>query len=122
ARDRAAEAPRTTAATQDAGEIIFAGACATCHFAGAAAGRQVTPLALTTSVNAPDPRNALRIVLNGVHPESGEAGAIMPAFAGALTDAQIAAVVQYTRARFSDRPRWIDIDSTLRRIARGNAK
>jgi mono/diheme cytochrome c family protein len=51
-----------------------------------------------------------------VHPEQGEAGAIMPGFGDALTHAQVVAVVEYVRARFSDVPKWDDVDATLRRI------
>jgi mono/diheme cytochrome c family protein len=123
ASDRASDASRSAAATDDAGEVVFAGACAICHYAGdALPARKPAPLALATSVNAPDPRNALQIVLNGLHPESGEAGAIMPGFAHALTDAQIAAVVQYTRARFSSGPAWTGIDEALRAIERGESR
>jgi mono/diheme cytochrome c family protein len=118
--DRATEGNRASAATEDAGEIIFGGACATCHNSGdPPAARKPVPLALTSSVNAPDPRNALRIVLEGLRPGSEEAGAVMPGFAGALTDAQVVAVVQYLRARFSDRPRWTNVDETLRKLEQG---
>jgi mono/diheme cytochrome c family protein len=115
--DRATESTTRAAMTEDAGEIIFAGACGTCHYAGRALpGIKPVPLALTTSVNAPTPRNMLQIVLDGVHPEQGEAGAIMPGFGDALTHAQVVAVVEYVRARFSDVPKWDDVDATLRRI------
>jgi len=123
APDRASEASAAAAATSDAGEIVFSGACATCHYtAGTSATQGPVPLALASSVNAPDARNALRVVLHGLHPTSGDAGAVMPGFAGALTDAQVVAVVQYMRARFSDRPRWNDVDETLRTLERENAR
>jgi len=119
APDRASEAAGPNAATRDAGEIIFAGACATCHYAGdALPARKPVPLALASSVNAKDPRDALRIVVYGLHPESGEAGAIMPGFGSALTDAQIVAVVEYARARFSDAPHWTNVADTLQKVRR----
>jgi mono/diheme cytochrome c family protein len=97
--------------------IVFDGACATCHHANdALPGARPVPLAVTSSVNDPTPRNALRIVSEGLHPDSGAPGAMMPAFAGELTDAQIVAVVRYLRTHFSDRPPWDDVDGTLRRI------
>lgn len=121
--DRASEASDDAARTEDAGEIIFAGACATCHFAGnALPDVKPVPLALATSVNASTPRNTLQIVLGGLHPEPGQAGPIMPGFRGALTDAQIVAVVQYVRARFSDRPRWTQVADTLRSIEQENKR
>ena len=123
APDRASEASASSAETQDAGEVIFAGACATCHYAGAGTPRTTpVPLALTTSVNAPTPQNALRVVVEGLHPASGEPGAIMPGFGSALTHAQIVAVVEYVRARFSDRPRWTDVNATLHGIEREQPK
>jgi len=112
-----AAADRVASADEAAGGIVFAGACATCHHSSdALPGVKPVPLAITSSVNDPTPRNALRIVSEGLHPDSGEAGARMPGFAGELTDAQIVAVVQYLRAHFSDRPPWNDVDETLRRI------
>jgi mono/diheme cytochrome c family protein len=123
APDRTGDASRTPMAAEAAGEAIFAGACATCHYAGdALPGRKPVALALSTAVNAPGPRNALRIVVDGLHPLPGEAGPIMPGFGDALTDAQIAAVVAYARARFSDAPRWSAVDETLLRIRQEDAK
>ena len=63
----------------------------------------------SSDVNAPDPRNAIHVVLEGLEPAPGEKGALMPGFAGELTDAQIAALVDYLRARFTDRPAWRDV-------------
>jgi len=122
APDRATEAGAHAAEDEDAGELIFAGACATCHFEGVGPpDPKPVPLALSTAVNAKRPRNALRIVVEGLHPRAGEAGAIMPGFAGALTDRQIVAVVEYMRARFSDAPRWSDVAATLSFLDKGNA-
>jgi mono/diheme cytochrome c family protein len=99
------------------GASIYADACATCHDAGAAPSVKTVPLAQTTSVNAPDPRNVIHIVLNGIWPQGGEAGALMPGFAGELTLQQTAAVIEYMRSRFSDRPAWNDVPEELRAIA-----
>lgn len=122
-RNRATEGPERAAATEDAGEIIFAGACATCHYAGnALPARKPVPLALASSVNASEPRNLLHIVIDGLHPPAGEAGAIMPGFGGALTDAQLIAVAEFVRGRFSDRPRWMNVGETLRKIEQEKRK
>jgi mono/diheme cytochrome c family protein len=101
----------------DDGATIFAGACAGCHAADpTAAGRQPVALGLTTSINAPDPRNAIHITLEGLWPEPGQAGALMPGFAGELTDGQVAALVDYLRARFTDKPAWSDVPERVREI------
>jgi len=102
-------APRGQSAASD-GAAIFEGACAMCHYSGL--GLQSTkpaPLALTTSINAPDPRNVIHIVQDGLSPASGERGAMMPGFAAELTDPQLVAVVNYVRERFSREPPWHDV-------------
>ena len=114
--------PRTEAGPRPAssdGEQIFAGACAVCH--GGASPTLATatiPLAVTTSLNAPDPRNAIHVILEGIEPESGEKGALMPGFRAELTDAQVAALVDYLRARFTDRPAWRDVVQQVGAIRR----
>jgi mono/diheme cytochrome c family protein len=110
-------APATTAgspAPASEGAAIFAGACATCHRSGgpAPAGRPVD-LALSSSVNAPDPGNLLHIILSGIHPQARERGVIMPGFSGTLTDAQIVAVTDYVRTHFSGKEHWTDIHGRL---------
>jgi mono/diheme cytochrome c family protein len=105
------------AAAFDTGATVFEGACATCHYSGS--GLQSTkpvPLALTTSVNAPDPRNLIHIVQNGLWPASGERGAMMPGFAAELTDDQLVAVVSYVRERFSRQPAWHDVVAQVQAI------
>jgi mono/diheme cytochrome c family protein len=106
------------------GAAIYLGACATCHGAGAAAPSiKTTPLELTTSVNAPDPRNTIHIVRNGIWPQTGDAGMLMPGFAGELTEQQTAALIEYLRREFSAQPAWSDVPDRLRTIARsGDAR
>jgi mono/diheme cytochrome c family protein len=92
------------------GGTIFAGACAVCHGAVPPTFSNATvPLGVTTSVNAPDPRNAIHVIMEGLKPESGEKGPMMPGFAAELTDKQVAALVDYLRAEFTDRPPWTDV-------------
>jgi mono/diheme cytochrome c family protein len=98
----------------NAGAAIYAGACAQCHETG----RGVS-LALSTPVAGPTPRNVIHILLEGIHPPDGEPGPLMPAFAGALTEAQIAAVINFIRANFSDQPAWPDVENQIRRIQQG---
>jgi len=108
------------AADGQPGAAIFAGACATCHsetrLRGAAG---AINLALSTAVNAPDPLNAIRIVLDGIGPAQDRRGPLMPGFSGALTDGQIAQLTGYVRAQFSTQPAWRDLETTIRRIREG---
>jgi mono/diheme cytochrome c family protein len=116
-------AMRTVAPSPDesrlqSGASIFAGACASCHDEGASAISSIRtiPLAQTTSIHAPDPRNVLRIVLEGIWPEPGEKGVVMPGFEGALTDEQLASLLAYVRAHFANSPPWPDVSRQARHI------
>lgn len=90
---------------------IYAGACAVCHESGRGVGLQ-----LSTSVNSPDPRNLLHVILDGVRPLSTTPGVFMPGYADTLTDEQIVALAAYLRGRFSQRPPWPDLQDTLGRL------
>jgi mono/diheme cytochrome c family protein len=102
------------------GATVFAGACAGCHGAGPTS-RWPAPVALglTTSLNAPDPRNAIHITLEGLWPEPGEKGALMPGFAAELTDSQVIALVDYLRSHFTDRPAWTDVPQRVSEVRQG---
>jgi mono/diheme cytochrome c family protein len=93
------------------GAAIFAGTCANCHDEGASSLSSVhtVPLALTTSIHEPDPRNVLHVVLEGIWPEPGEKGAQMPGFEGALTDEQLASLLAYVRVHIANSPPWVDV-------------
>jgi mono/diheme cytochrome c family protein len=102
--DHAAAAAR--AHSQGAG--LFAGACATCHEVGAPMMTQGRPnLSLGTPLHEADPRDTLQIILQGLAPPVGRAGPFMPGFAASLTDAQLADLLAYLRARYSDDPPWV---------------
>lgn len=101
------------------GQAVYVGACAACHESGATVPFTVRSLAQHTTIAGPDPRNVIQVVLNGVQPREGEVGAIMPAFAGTLTDAQIADLLAYLRARFTDAPAWPGVPEQIHRLAAG---
>ena len=117
---QAASTAAVPAAARISAAAIFAGTCGGCHsgLPGAAA----VDLALSTAINAPDPRNAIRVVLGGITPPPGERGPLMPPFAGALTDQQIADVLSYVRVRAARNPPWDDLAPQVRAIRRGQAK
>jgi mono/diheme cytochrome c family protein len=74
------------------------------------------PLALTTSIHEPDPRNVLHIVLEGIWPEPGEKGEQMPGFEGAFTDEQLTSLLAYVRVHFANSPPWVDVSRQARDI------
>ncbi len=104
-------APATLADSQ--GAAIYAAACAGCHESGRQPPYGGVSLGLSTTVSGPDPRNLANIVLAGVPPVEGERSPIMPGFAASMSDAQIAALLNYLRSRFSSQPAWTDVESIV---------
>jgi len=100
------------------GEVIFAGACAACHETPGTISGGTVALGLTTSLNAPDARNVIHVILEGLKPESGDKGPMMPGFAAEFTDKQVAALVDYLRTQFADRPAWNDVPRQVAAIRR----
>jgi nicotinate dehydrogenase subunit B len=102
------------AAEHPIGAQLFAGACATCHEAGAAMMQEGRPpLQLGTPLHEDDPRDTLQIVLQGLQPPVGRSGPFMPAFRDSFTDAQMAELAAYLRRRYSDRPAWRNLPAAV---------
>jgi mono/diheme cytochrome c family protein len=95
------------------GAAIYAAACAPCHETARPLPYSGVNLALSTAFSAPDARNAANIVLAGIRPVAGERSPIMPGFAASMSDAQIAALLDYLRARFSHRPAWAGVERAV---------
>jgi mono/diheme cytochrome c family protein len=92
------------------GESTFLRVCSTCHKNGG----EVVPLAMSSTVAGPDPRNVIHIVMNGIKPPAGSPDKTMPAFGLTLSDEQIADLVTFVRSRFSDKPAWPDVAAHVR--------
>jgi mono/diheme cytochrome c family protein len=110
-------------ATQDvasATATIYAGACGACHERPAGAASQGVPLSLSSSLREARPRDTLNVILYGIARRPGESGPFMPAFDGMLTDAQIADLTAYIRARFSNEPTWSNIGDEINKIREGD--
>jgi mono/diheme cytochrome c family protein len=87
------------------GREIFEGACASCHdWSGVS---PLTPYATLTgsrAVNDPSGINVVQTVLAGEHLRTPQGPVLMPAFAEAYSDTEIAAVANYVTARFGATP------------------
>jgi mono/diheme cytochrome c family protein len=103
-----APAPAAADTPEGRGEATFTRVCANCHRSGG----QTVPLALTSTVAGPDPRNVIHIVMNGIEPPSGVPEKSMPRF-GQLSDEEIADLLAFLRARFTDRPPWTDVPARI---------
>ncbi|MDW6023446.1 cytochrome c [Mesorhizobium sp. BAC0120] len=104
------------------GAAIYAAACATCHESGRPPPYGGLDFRLSTAVNAPNPQNIINVTLFGLPPADGEASPVMPSFAGALSDHQIADLLAYMRARFSGREPWQGVAEMARRTRSGEYK
>jgi mono/diheme cytochrome c family protein len=99
-----------------AGRAIFAQSCTTCHRKG----QPAAPLALTSTVNGPDPRNAMRIIRYGIRPPVGAREHAMPPFAW-ITEKDMVNLMAFVRSQFSRNPAWPDLEHAAREVY-GEAK
>ena len=99
------------------GYRLYQGACMACHRADPSASTfGVRPqLALSTSLHADSPDNAIMAVLEGVQkPAHAELGT-MPTFRHALSDAQIATLLNTMRAQYG-MAEWSDLKSKVAKL------
>jgi mono/diheme cytochrome c family protein len=95
------------------GATLFNAACASCHSVAApmSISGDRPSLAQGTAVNADSPRNTVRMMLDGIGWQHSEAAHFMPPFAQTFSDAQIADLANYTRARFSKHGPWPELNA-----------
>ena len=96
------------------GAALYETRCASCHGDdGEGEPGKYPPLVGAVAVTAPDPANAVRMVLYGGVPPSNDLNPqpySMPPFAHQLPTQDIAAVVNYMRQRWGDAPRAVTAD------------
>ncbi len=91
------------------GFAVFAARCANCHRSGS----ESVPLALASAVTGPDPSNLLRVILEGATPtENAYFVRPMPGFPQ-LSDADLANLAAFVRARYSQEPPWRDLEARI---------
>jgi mono/diheme cytochrome c family protein len=93
---------------------LYAGACIGCHYNAGPTPLVVRPeLALNSALTLPEPTNFIHVVLNGIGIAEGGAGLVMPSYAAALSDADIARLAAYLRRTRTDKPPWTDIEKKI---------
>jgi len=97
------------------GARVFQARCAQCHHSSGA----TVPLALETSVNAPLPDSVARVIWSGIKPPQGALGRSMPAFGPQMSEAEMAALVRFLRARFTSRSPWSGVEAAVRDARQG---
>jgi mono/diheme cytochrome c family protein len=115
ARDVAERHRQTNVAASNGGvgRDIFAASCASCHEAGEPLPFGAIDFALSSAVNAPEPQNIILVTLAGLPAADGRPAAVMPGFDGAMSNEDLAALLGYLRARFSDQPAWSDLATRI---------
>jgi mono/diheme cytochrome c family protein len=107
-------APLGTGQEFDADARLYTAACASCHYNSDSAPLTVRPdLALNSALSLPDPANLIQVVLRGISAGEGMPGVVMPSFAHALSDADIARIIAYLRRTRTNLPAWPDLEKKI---------
>lgn len=116
--DKLPEAPKQTpvaidAAVRQGGRDTYMAVCAGCHGVDGEGKPHIAP-AMTTNTSAmlADPSNLIHVILDGIAEQrlaNGEVMQAMPGFKGALTNEQIADLVNYMRAEWGGQPANITV-------------
>ncbi|HTB41806.1 MAG TPA: c-type cytochrome [Reyranella sp.] len=102
---------------------LFAGACATCHAAGAPMMQEGRPsLAWGTALHEDTPNDTIQIIMHGLVPSAGRSGPAMPAYGESFSDRQLAQITAYLRARYTDKPPWPDIPRAVAQVRKGGSE
>jgi mono/diheme cytochrome c family protein len=100
---------------------LYTAACASCHYNAGSAPLATRPdLALNSAVHLSDPSNLIQVILRGISAEEGMPGVVMPAFGGALSDADIARIAAYLRRTRTSLSPWPDLPAKIAGIRRQN--
>jgi mono/diheme cytochrome c family protein len=98
----------------DSDARLYTAACASCHYNATNAPLAARPdLALNSAVHLPDPSNLIQVILGGISSEEGMRGVVMPAFGGALSDADVFRIAAYLRRTRTSLPPWPDLAAKI---------
>jgi mono/diheme cytochrome c family protein len=109
--------PESSTNKGSAGADIFTATCAGCHAAEEPLPFGGIDFALSSAVNAPEPRNIIFVTLAGLPAADGRAAGMMPGFDGVISNEDLAALLQYLRLRFGDAP-WGHLGNEIKTARR----
>ena len=93
---------------------LYVAACIACHYNAGPIPLAARPeLALNSALTLPEPYNFIHVVLDGIDVRQGGPGLVMPGYAAALTDTDIARLAAYLRRTRTDRPPWSDVEQKV---------
>ena len=97
--------PNEGATASALGKKVFQEACVSCHdWTGVSAISPYATIAGARAVNDPAATNVAQVVIAGTRRQTPRGVISMPAFGGAYSDNEIAAVANYVTARFGSEP------------------
>lgn len=98
---------------------LYASACLGCHYnAGSKPLPQRPELGLNSALTLPEPTNFIHIVLNGIGITEGGPGLVMPSYAKALSNTDIARLAAYLRRTRAHEPPWTSMEKKVAAIRR----
>jgi mono/diheme cytochrome c family protein len=107
---------------QDPDADIYVSACISCHYNAGPVPLSARPeLALNSALTASEPTNFIQAVVKGVGDKEGAPGLVMPEYASALNDREIARLAAYLRRTRTKFPPWPDIEARVAAIRRGSS-
>ena len=92
------------------GAKVFESRCVMCHRRNGG----TVPLALQSSVHAPDASTVAHAIANGIRPPTGALGRSMPAFKDQISEAEMVALVKFVKSRYGDGGTWSGVESTVK--------
>jgi mono/diheme cytochrome c family protein len=93
---------------------LYAAACMACHYNAGPIPLPTRPeLALNSTLTLSEPTNFIHVVLNGIGLKEGGPGLVMPGYAAALTDADVARLAVFLRRTRTDAPPWTDVEKKV---------
>jgi len=96
---------------------LYTAACASCHYNSGRMPLAVRPdLALDSAANLPDPTNLIQVILRGVNAGEAIPGVVMPSFAHAFSDADIARIAAYLRRTRTNLSPWPELETKIASI------
>jgi mono/diheme cytochrome c family protein len=103
-----------TSQTDDPDARLYAAACVACHYNAGPTPLAARPeLALNSALTLPEPTNFIHVVLDGIGVGEGGPGLVMPSYAAAFSDADIARLAAFLRRTRTDRPAWTDLEKKV---------
>jgi cytochrome c553 len=106
----------------DVDERLYVAACAACRYSSGADSTARHPdLALNSALRLDQPTNLIQVVLHGVGGTEGDSALMMPGFADALSDTDIARLVVYLRRTQTGLPPWAEVESQVATIRKARA-